>query len=322
MTMDSAMINIVRKSLQSVTTEHDYTGGELFQRHDEIALCDPTGDPCAVPTSLQDDDIDYTYDYASGARGLSVRGSRLSVGLNIDYIDNVVARRLDQWKRERAIVYVSPNMGRNTLFSWRAVDTSGVYYTGTTAAARDMTGNWGLSATYGAYLRYWDAARRQFVKKTSANRTPLVATPGGAGLVAHPTVLNRAKPTYPKSATLGSAATESGWVKGGAGAADITAAFSLNGFGHSECLSSLQVTVAANISSDRYLAITDQLNPAAGNYAGYTFANGPSASVVIWLRGQLPDSAALQFGVAGGADIATGRDVNPGERGSFQERHP
>jgi hypothetical protein len=302
--MDSALITLVRKSLQSATTEHDYTAGELFQRHEEIALVDPTGDACAVPSGLGEDLLDYTYDYASGATGRAVRGTRLSPQLNIDYIDNVVQRRLEQWKRERAVVYVSPNMGRNTVFSWRALDQKSSLLTGG-GAAKDMTGNFTLTATFAAQLRYWDTARRQFIQKTSSNRTPLVATPGGAGLVAHPTVINRAKPTYPKSATLGSGATDSGWVKGGAGAADITAALVTNGFGHTECPHSLQVTVAANISADRYLAITDQLNPAAGNYAGYTFVNTAAATVVVWLRGQLPDSAALQFGPAGMVDIAT-----------------
>lgn len=299
-----AIINLVRVSTSLAANETDYTTGELAARHDEIALVDPTGDPCAIPSTPSEDNIDHEYNYITGARGHGLRGTLVKHSLNIDYITNDKSVELDRWKRERARVLLMPNIGRNTLFSWRAVEMAGSTFKGG-PSAKDLTGNYAMTATFGQYLRYWDTARRLFLPKTVANRTPLTLTPGGAGLVAYPTVVNRAKPTYPKSATLGSGATESGWVKGGAGAADVTAALVTNGFGHPECPHSLQVTVAANVSSDRYLAISDQLNPGAGNYAGYTFVNGAAATVIVWLRGQLPDTAALQFGIAGGADIAT-----------------
>jgi hypothetical protein len=299
--MDGALINLVRTSLASASTEHDYTTGELFTRHDEIQLVDPTGDPCAVPLESGEDNIDYEYSYATGDRGRALRGTLIQPSLSIDYIENEVARRLEQWKRERAGVLVSPNMGRNTLMSWRAVDMKGAYFSGG-PAAKDLTGNFSLTATFGAYLRYWDTQRRMFLPKTNSNRTQLVATPGGAGLVAYPPSLNRMKPTYPKSATLGSGATESGWIKGGADAADVTAALVTNGFGMTDCPHSLQITVAADTSIDRYLAISDQFNPAAGNYAGYTFVNTASATVVVWFRGQLPDGAYLSFGTTVGGD--------------------
>jgi hypothetical protein len=302
--MDSALINIVRKSLASASTEHDYTAGELFTRHDEIALVDPMGDPCAVPTQLQDDAIDYAYDYASGGHGVAVRGSRLSVGLSIDYIDNVVARRLQQWKKERALVYVSPNMGRNTLFSWRAFDMKATLFNGG-GLAKDLTGNFSLSATFGAHLRYWDTGRRQFIQKTTSNRTPLMTTPGGAGLVTYQTVVNRMNPTYPKSATLSSAPTASGWVGGGADSADISAALVAGGFGHIECTDSLRVTVAGRVTSDRYLAVFDQFNSAHGNYGGYTFVNGYTVAVTVWLRGQLPYGASLVVAAMSTADTVT-----------------
>lgn len=302
--MDGALINLVRKSLVSASVEHDYATGEMFTRHDEIQLVDPSGDPCAIPLEPSEDNIDYEYSYVTGDSGRALRGTLLGLGMAIDYIDNSVSRRLEQWKRERAGVLVSPNMGRNTLMSWRAVDIKGAYYAGG-PAAKDLTGNFALTATFGSYLRYWDTQRRMFLPKTSSNRAQLVATPGGAGLVAYPPTVNRMKPTYPKSATLGSGATESGWIKGGADAADITAALVTNGFGMTDCPHSLQVTVAADTSSDRYLAVTDQFNSAAGNYAGYSFVNTASATAVVWLRGQLPDGAALQFGPAGVTDIAT-----------------
>lgn len=302
--MDSALITLVRKSLQSATTEHDYTAGELFQRHEEIALVDPTGDACAVPTGMREDSIDYTYDYTSGSTGRAVRGTRLSPQLNIDYIDNAVQRRLERWKRERAVVYVSPNMGRNTIFSWRALDQKGSFLNGG-LAAKDMTGNFSLTATFGAYLRYWDTARRQFVQKTTSNRTPLVETPGGAGLVTYQTVVNRMSPTYPKSATLSSAAAASGWTAGGTHLADISAALVSAGFGHSECPDALRVTVAGRVTTDRYLYVADQFNSAHANYAGYTFVNGATATATVWLRGQLPATAYLAMGAASTADIVS-----------------
>jgi hypothetical protein len=62
--------------------------------------------------------------------------------------------------------------------------------------------------------------------------------------------------------------------------------------------------VAAAASSDRYLYVSDQFNPAAGTYAEHTFVNGLGATATIWLRGQLPDGAALVFG-SGVADYVT-----------------
>ncbi len=299
--MDAALINLVRTSLVSASTEHDYTGGELFQRHDEIRLVDPTGNPCAVPLEPSEDNIDYEYSYVTGDRGRALRGTLLDLGLSIDYIENAVARRLEQWKRERAGVLVSPNMGRNTLFSWRAVDMKGTLFNGG-PSARDLTENFTLTATYGQHLRYWDETRRMFLPKTTSNRTALAATPGGAGLVSYPSVVNRMVPTYPKSATMSSASTASGWTIGGGDAADVTAAHVSGGFGQADCPDSLRVSVAAHASIDRYLIITDQFNSGHGNYAGYTFANSLSAMACTWIKGRLPAGANLQFGVVGGSD--------------------
>ena len=303
MSLQSALINLVRKSYVSASVEHDYaTPGELGARHDEIAFVDPHGDPCAIPTAPTEDVIDHEYQYATGARGHQLRGTLVGIGLAIDYIDNTLKRTLDQWKRERANVWVSPNLGRNTLFSWRAVDMKAGYFNGG-PVAKDLTGNHLLMSTCGAYLRYWDTARRLLLPKTGTNRTPLVQTPGGAGLVSFPTCVNRMRPTYPKSATLGSGATESGWIKGGAGAANITAALNTNGFGQTDCPHSLTVSVAAAVSSDQYVAVVDQFNPGSGaGYAGYTFINGTAATAIVWLRGQLPDNASLIFGNATGTD--------------------
>jgi len=303
--LQSALINLVRKSFLSASVVNDYTtGSPLLTRHDEIAFVDPHGDPCAIPTEPGIDSIDYEYAYVTGARGHSLRGSLVKIGLNIDYIDNTLKRKLDQWRQERAQVWVSPNMGRNTLFSWRPADTSGANYTATGTAARDLTGNYALTSTFGAFLRYWDTDRRMFLPKTSSNRAQLVHTPGGAGLVAHPTVLNRMVPTYPKSATMNNQATSSGWAIGGAGAANVTAALVTNGFGQTDCPHSLRVTVAAAASGDRYLFAADQFNQASGTgYAGYQFVNATAATATVWLRGQLPDQFALQFGAITGNDL-------------------
>lgn len=301
--MDGALINLVRAALVSASAEHDYTGGELFQRHDEIKLVDPTGDPCAVPLEPSEDNIDYEYSYVTGDRGRALRGTLLELGLSIDYIEHAVARQLEQWKRERAGVLVCPNMGRNTLLSWRAMDLKAGFYNGG-PAAKDLTGNSTLTATYGQYLRYWDEQRRMFLPKTTSNRTALVATPGGAGLVSYPSVVNRMVPTYPKSATLSSANTASGWTAGGTGAGDISAAHITGGFGQTDCPDSLRVTVAGSASADRYLYVVDQFNSAHGNYAGYTFANSLSAQATVWLRGQLPQGATLMLGT----NISSGSD--------------
>lgn len=305
MTMDSALLNIVRKSYISATTEHDHTAGELFQRHDEIALVDPNGDPCAIPMDYQEDSIDFDYNYTTGDKGSSLRGSLINPSLSIDYIDNVVARKLEQWKRERAVVYLSPNMGRNTLFSWRAADVKVVGSTGVFTGgggAYDTTGNFAIKPTFGSYLRYWDQSRRQFVQKTTSNRAPLVATPGGAGIVTFGSVVNRMAPTYPKSATLSSAATASGWVAGGTNAADISATFVSGGFGHTECPDTLRVAVAGRVTTDRYLVVSDQFNSAHANYGGYTFVDGTNVTATIWMRGKMPDAAVLQLGAVGVSD--------------------
>lgn len=299
-----ALISLVRKSFVSASQAHDYTTpGELGARHDEIKLVDPDGDPCAVPMAPRVDDIDFQYSYITGARGHSTRGSVVSVDLSIDYIDDATWRKLKQWERERALVWLAQNLGRNTVFSWRAVDMKAGFYDGGTAA-KDLTGNYSLTATYGQYLRYWDSERRMFLPKTTSNKAQIVATRGGGGLVSYPSVVNRMVPTYPKSATLSSAPTASGWTAGGAGAADISAAHVTGGFGQADCPDSLRVTVAGNASSDRYLYIVDQFNSAHANYAGYAFANSLSAMVTVWLKGRLPAGATLMLGT----NISSGSD--------------
>jgi hypothetical protein len=305
MSVQSAIINLVRKSFLATSTANDYTtGSPLLTRHDEIAFVDPHGDPCAIPTEPGIDNIDYEYAYVTGARGHSLRGSLVKIGLNIDYIDNTLKRKLDQWRQERAHVWVSPNMGKNTLFSWRPADVSGANYTVGGSQARDLTGNYALTSVFGAFLRYWDTARGIFLPKSSSNRAPLVHTPGGAGLVASPSTMNRMRPTYPVSATMSNAATASGWIIGGADAADVSVALATNGFGQTDCPHSLRVSIAAHASGDRYLYAADQFNPAAGaNYAGYPFVNTTSATATVWLRGQLPDQFAFQFGALTGADM-------------------
>lgn len=298
-----ALINLVRQSMADDSVSHDYTGGELFQRHEEIKLVDPDGDPCAVPLAPQEDDIDFPYNYVTGARGHSLRGSLVGQDLSIDYIDDATWQRLKQWQRERALVLLNPNMGRNTLLSWRAVDMKGTTYDGGPSAT-DLTGNYALTAIYGQHLRYWDESRRMFLPKTTGNKAQIVATRGGGGLVSYPSVLNRMVPTYPKSATLSSASTASGWTAGGAGAADISAAHVTGGFGQADCPDSLRVTVAGNVSTDRYLYVVDQFNSAHANYAGYAFANSLSAQATVWLRGQLPQGATLMLGT----NISSGTD--------------
>lgn len=303
-----ALISLVRKSFVSASQAHDYTTpGELGARHDEIKLVDPDGDPCAVPMAPRVDDIDFQYSYITGARGHSTRGSVVSVDLSIDYIDDATWRKLKQWERERALVWLAQNLGRNTVFSWRAVDMKAGFYDGG-PAAKDLTGNYSLTATYGQYLRYWDSERRMFLPKTTSNKAQIVATRGGGGLVSYPSVVNRMVPTYPKSATLSSASTASGWTVGGGDAADVTASHVSGGFGQADCPDSLRVSVAAHASIDRYLIITDQFNSGHGNYAGYTFANSLSAMACIWIKGRLPAGANLQFGVVGGSDY-TARSV-------------
>jgi len=271
--LQSALINLVRKSYLSASVENDYTtGSPLLTRHDEIAFVDPHGDPCAIPSEPGIDSIDYEYAYATGARGHSLRGSLVKIALNIDYIDNTLKRRLDQWRQERALVWVQPNIGRNPLFSWRAVDMKAGYFSGG-PVAKDLTGNYALTSVFGSYLRYWDTARRMFLPKSSSNRTPLVHTPGGAGLVAYPTVVNRMVPTYPKSATMSNAATASGWAIGGADAGDVSAALVTNGFGQADCPHSLRVSVSADTASAE--STSSKLHTLACVSIGKTVVKGP-----------------------------------------------
>jgi hypothetical protein len=301
-----AVISIVRKSTVAASVAHDYaTPGELAERHGEILLVDPDGDPCAVPMAPQTDDLDYQYDYVTGAKGSQLRGTIVSQDLSIDYINASVWGAINQWKQERALVWLQPNLGRNTVFSWRAVDLKGAYFADG-PAAKDLTLNHGLSATFGQYLRYWDTERRMFLPKTTSNKAPIVLTPGGPGMVSHPSTINRMVPTYPKSATLSAVSTDSGWTAGGTGFAGITAALVTNGFGQTDCPHSLRVSVAAVAASDRYLIVSEQFDPGAGaNYAGYTFVNSTHSTAIVWMRGEFPDGARLLFGYTGsGTDYA------------------
>lgn len=297
----AAVISLVRKSTVDDANEHDYatTTAELGIRHDEIRLVDPDGEPCAVPMTPGEDDIDYTYDYVTGAEGHSLRGTKVSQEFSIDYVEHVVWTWMKRWQRERARVWVGQNIGRNTLFSWQPRDLKAGYHNGG-PAAYDLTGNHALTATFGAYLRYWDPARRLFLPKTSSNRTQLILTPAGAGLTTFQNVRNRMRPTYPESATMGGSAGDSGWLAAGADSAGLTPALVTNGFGQTDCPHSLRIVVTGAVTADRYLYASEIWDSGHADYAGYTFANSLTAVATVWLRGQLPDGATLNLGVVGG----------------------
>lgn len=298
---DGAVMSLVRVLTLNAQLSHDYALAAELNRHDEVALVSPDGEPAAAPGNFTEESLDYEYDYTSGARGLSLRGSRMKIELPVDFIGGSLARKLERWKRERAVVYLCPNYGRNTVLSWRPVDhTNLVFANG--PACTDLTGQQAMQATFGQYLRYWNSDTRTFVKKSTGNAAVIVPTPGGSGLLTHASVVNRMKPTYPMSATLSSAPTASGWTAGGANAADISASYISNGFGLTDAPHSLRVSVAARTTYDRYLAISDQFANGNGNYAGYTCVNGAAVTFTVWLRGTLPSLATIGIGIMSTAE--------------------
>lgn len=287
-----AKLNLVRVLPRVSSLEHDSPWSAELARHDEIVLASPDGEPAAMFGDYSEDDLDYAYDYSSGASGYSLRGSRMTLTLPIDFISGALARKLERWKRERAAVWLCPGFGQNTVFAWRAADIAGTaFLNGPTAT--DLTGQHNLTAVTSQYTRIWHHETRTFLPKTTTNRTQIISTPYGAGMVSTVGSLNRMVPTYPKSATLSSAPAASGWTTGGVHAADITAAFVPTGFGLPDCPASLRVSVAGRITSDRYLAVSDQFAVGATNFAGHTFVNGLAIGVTVWLKGRFTDGAAL-----------------------------
>ena len=309
--MSGALLNLVRVLPLSDVLDHDYVAGSApYSRFEEIPLVDPDGDPCAIPVSPSFQSRDPQFNFLVGDTGRVAQVIRRNLVMNIDHVGPEVAVRLEQWLQERALVYVAPNIGRHTLFSWRPMRmVDGAYASG--ADAYDLTGTWQM--TEGVPLlgvRLWDDLRK-FMTKESVAATPehqLRYTPGGAGFGYPSSSINRWVPGYPEGAAVGGGAGNSGWSKGGVDAADITFTHVVNGFGVPDCPDSLQIDVAANTSADRYLYQRQIWDVGHGDYEGYTWTGSGTAVVVVWLKGRLPDGAFLKL--AGGASADNSYDLS------------
>jgi len=288
-----ALINLVRLNTIDEVDDHDYTEGELFERHDEIKLENPDGCPCAIPAPTGFDNIDYPLNFITGAIGHQTRVIRRNLSLSIDYITNEKARRLEHWMQQRAKVLVCPNYGRNTEFAFRPILMDGTTYLNG-GTAYDLTGNHAIKHTQSSgTLLLWDEAKRRFAKKPVSDVLQIFHTPGGAAVGAPRNIRNLMSPAYPKGAGSATGGTNSGWVKGGTDVAQITFTHNSGGFGHPDCPDSLKVAYTDDVSNLRHIEVKGLFDPGDGNYGGYTPTGGGDMVFCIWVRGQLPEDALI-----------------------------
>ena len=299
--MSGALINLVRLYLASVTDpDHDYTAGEIFERHEEIQLVDPDGQPCAIPEPATFENIDYKFNLITGARQHSALAIRRSIGIGVDYLDNEVCRRLEHWMQQRALVLITPNMGRNTIFSFRPVHMNQFDF-GTVAnpldTAIDLTGNHELVFWGQEDMLSWDRVERRFAKTgyvgLGDTDLPIHTTPGGGGFGFPLGARNLMKPAYPESATEGSGTGKCGWYKSGADAATLVFTHHSGLFGHPSCPDVLRVAYNDTVTAARSIAVSTMWDPGDGDYQGITPSGALNFSICIWMRGQLPDSSVL-----------------------------
>lgn len=293
--MNAALLSLVRANRLSATAVHDYTAGEPFKRFDTIDLVDPDGIPCATPRDIPYQSEDYPYNYITGASDSQVRQIRRDLSIYVDHLSMETAARLEQWMHERARVLVSPNVGRNTLLSWRPGLQRGAIYTDG-GIVFDLTGNHELTLAQSGGVLLWDRQTRMFAPEAVSNSATLMASPGGAGWAGIRGCRNLFQPPYPQGATAGPGAGNAGWSKWGTDGATLSFAYNATGFGHPMCPGSLRVSWPAAASAARAVGWQGLWDDGDASYGGIPLAGFGSGVLCIWIRGRLPNNSVLKFG--------------------------
>ncbi len=302
--MSGAILNLVRLNTADTTDpEHDYTAGELFQRHEEIKLVNPDGDPCATPMPAKFRNLDYPYRLITGSMSAQGRVITRDITIGVDFLDNEVCRQLERWMQQRARVLFSPNFGRNTVLSYRPVPINWNSIPGdpdvSSISAYDLTGNYQMRHEGYEWPIMWDEQQRRFVKHTywtdgeiaSYGLAKFHHTKGGAGIGYPKVCRNLMQVPYPESATSGFAPGTIGWLASGTHSSDFSFTYNATGFGHADCPASVTVEYSDIVATSRGLIV-----PAFAATPGGT----GTAMLTVWLRGQLPDNSNLKILSAGG----------------------
>ena len=303
--MSGAILSLVRLNLANETAPlHDYTAGEIFERHEEIKLVDPDGCGCAIPLPSQLESADYRYSLITAGIDIQARAIRRKVAINVDYLDNQDSRRLEHRMHQRAKVMLSPNFGRSTAFSYRPVRmVSGSFgqYGNVLGSAVDLTENESIWYNAPEFPLVWDFLKGRFAIKGYTFDTlvysdvPMIHTEGGAAIGTPTSCRNLMVPAYPESATEGPGSGNAGWYRQGTDLAQITLSHNSGGFGHPDCPDTLQVDYTNAVSSSRNLMVNTAWDTSHADYQGIQMTGAGLINVCVWIRGQVPDGATLTF---------------------------
>jgi|GEM_PF-6461813 len=284
------VFSLIREDPMSVTETLDYTDGAggvppTARYHDEIRLLSPNGEPCAIPVSQDNEDLDERHRYINGDIGHVARRMKHRILLNIDYIDGKLRRKLTRWMHDRARVLFTPGFGDNTEMAWRM--PAKAY--GSITPKRDLTDRWTwIPASDAARSNTWDELLGHgFMQHDRSGSLRYIKTPGGTGPVIERIYENIFDPASPTGATVGTC----GWTASGA---SLSLSFKSHGFGYNpSCEGSVRVQGSA--SSD-YRALHRALDadiPGSAPYVG-------NISVTVWLRGNIGTGGFIQLGSSGG----------------------
>lgn len=288
--MGAPIFNLVREDLVGDTI-HDLdlvAGSDPTFKRDEIRLVDTDGVGSAFPALPAAEDLDFVYKHVHGARSRMARARLRHLAFDIDWIDSGPHTRLEQWIDERARVMVAPGFGANSVCAMRPLTgmTSTNFRDGTTPAV-DLTGRNTMFAPGSDSLSYWDRRQGGGVMLGPWTSSPVIPTPGGAGLLTQRSYTNRMVPSSPESATPGPGAGNAGWAAWGSGSGDVSFSLVTNGFGHPDFPHSLRVTVNNNVSASRALGIQGLWDPGSGEYGGWTPSGTGSFLFGFWIRGRV-----------------------------------
>ena len=166
---NGALLSLVRVNQLTDTAVNDYAvAAPDAQQRDAIMLVDPDGAPCATPRPPRVRSEDYPYRYITAAKGLQVRQLSRDLSIFVDYIDGAIAARLEQWQHERALVYVCPNFGRRSIFSWRPFAQAATLFSAG-GIATDLLGTKNTNLTQNAGVLLWDYATGLFAPEPATD---------------------------------------------------------------------------------------------------------------------------------------------------------
>jgi len=306
--MSGARINIVRAETIEAAEGLDYgSPGSSAAKYDDVELVTPQNEPCAMLAAPVWQDNDVRYEYIMGGVGTSARRSRHVITVAVDYISNAIRSKLEQWQRDRALVWFCPGFGRHTEIAVRAIEGDGTTLADGATTFEDLTGRWNLTSSSDPTESYvWDRELQAMRGAwTGSNTRKIMPTRYGACQVVEKAKTNRHSPGHPVSATEGNGVGDAGWVKGGTHSADITLGIEATGayvFGHADCRDALRVKTANAAGRNRQLDAGQQFDSSDPEYNGDgTLTGAGEISVSIWIKGRVNPSAALYVGQVGGS---------------------